>query len=85
MSQLARIKVLVADDHFLIRRSVRNTLEESKITDVQTAADGNEAIDLVQKARDAGRPYDVMDVTTDNGSNVVLYFDISSFFGRELE
>ncbi len=50
MSQLANLKVLVADDHFLIRQFVRNTLQESKITNVQTAADGNEAIiDLVQK------------------------------------
>jgi CheY-like chemotaxis protein len=59
-SQLATLKVLVADDHFLIRQFVRNTLQDSKITNVQTAADGNEAIDLVQKAYDAGQPYDVV-------------------------
>ena len=42
MSQLASLKVLIADDHFLIRQFVRNALQESKITNVQTAADGND-------------------------------------------
>ena len=60
MSQLANLKVLIADDHLLIRQFVRNALQESKITNVQTAADGNEAIDLVQKAFEAGQPYDMV-------------------------
>jgi hypothetical protein len=33
----ASLKVLIADDHFLIRQFVRNVLQGSKITDVQTA------------------------------------------------
>jgi two-component system chemotaxis response regulator CheY len=75
---LASIKVLIADDHFLIRRSVQNTLEEFRITDVQTAADGNEAIDLVQKACDARRPYDIVfldwHMPTISGLGVLGYF-----------
>lgn len=60
MSHIANLKVLVADDHFLIRQFVRNTLQESKISHVATASDGGEAIDLIQKARAEGTPYDVV-------------------------
>jgi two-component system, chemotaxis family, chemotaxis protein CheY len=78
VSQLANLKVLVADDHFLIRQFVRNTLHEAKITDVQTAADGNEAIDLVQKSHDANQPYDVVfldwNMPTISGLEVLSYF-----------
>jgi two-component system chemotaxis response regulator CheY len=78
VSQLANLKVLVADDHFLIRQFVRNTLQDSKITNVQTAADGNEAIDLVQKAYDAGQPYDIVfldwNMPTISGLEVLSYF-----------
>ncbi len=77
-SQLASLKVLVADDHFLIRQFVRNTLQEAKVTNVQTAADGNEAIDLVQKAYDASQPYDVVfldwNMPTISGLEVLSYF-----------
>ncbi|MDR3450256.1 MAG: response regulator [Alphaproteobacteria bacterium] len=78
MSQLARLKVLIADDHFLIRQFVRNTLQEAKVTNVQTAADGNEAIDLVQKSREAGQPYDIVfldwNMPTISGLEVLSYF-----------
>jgi two-component system, chemotaxis family, chemotaxis protein CheY len=60
VSQIANLKVLVADDHFLIRQFVRNTLQESKISNVTTASDGGEAIDLIQKARSEGAAYDVV-------------------------
>ena len=77
-SQLANLKVLVADDHFLIRQFVRNTLQESKITNVQTAADGNEAIDLVQKAYEVNQPYDIVfldwNMPTISGLEVLSYF-----------
>lgn len=78
MSQLAQLKVLIADDHFLVRQFVRNTLQESKITNIQTAADGNEAIDLVQKATEAGQSYDVVfldwNMPTISGIEVLNYF-----------
>ncbi len=78
MSQLANLKVLIADDHFLIRQFVRNTLQDSKITNIQTAADGNEAIDLVQKAYDVNQPYDVVfldwNMPTISGLEVLSYF-----------
>ena len=78
MSQLSHLKVLVADDHFLIRQFVRNALSDSKITDVQTAADGNEAIDLVQKAYEGGHSYDIVfldwNMPTVSGLEVLTYF-----------
>lgn len=76
--QLANLKVLIADDHFLIRQFVRNTLQDSKITNVQTAADGNEAIDLVQKAYEGNQPYDIVfldwNMPTISGIEVLNYF-----------
>ncbi len=78
MSQLALLKILIADDHFLVRQFVRNTLQESKITNIQTAADGNEAIDLVQKAREVNQPFDIVfldwNMPTVSGLEVLNYF-----------
>ncbi len=78
MSQLAQLKVLIADDHFLVRQFVRNTLQEAKISNIQTAADGNEAIDLIQKASEAQQPYDVVfldwNMPTVSGIEVLNYF-----------
>lgn len=78
VSQLSQLKVLIADDHFLIRQFVRNTLQDAKITDIQTAADGNEAIDLIQKAHDAKQSYDVVlldwNMPTISGLEVLSYF-----------
>jgi two-component system chemotaxis response regulator CheY len=78
VSQLAQLKVLIADDHFLVRQFVRNTLQEAKITNIQTAADGNEAIDLIQKAQDVKQPYDIVfldwNMPTISGLEVLNYF-----------
>jgi len=78
VSQLAQLKILIADDHFLVRQFVRNTLQEAKITNIQTAADGNEAIDLVQKAKDVKQPYDIVfldwNMPTISGLEVLNYF-----------
>jgi len=78
VSQLSQLKVLVADDHFLVRQFVRNTLQDAKITNIQTASDGNEAIDLIQKAREVKQPYDVVfldwNMPTISGLEVLNYF-----------
>ena len=82
MSQLSQLRVLVADDHFLVRQFVRNTLVEAKIENIQTAADGNEAIDFVQKAKDANLPYDIVfldwNMPTISGFEVLNYFRAKS-------
>jgi two-component system, chemotaxis family, chemotaxis protein CheY len=76
-SKISDLKILVVDDHFLIRQFVRNTLQEAKIGDVQTAADGNEAIDLIQKAV-GQQPYDVVfldwNMPTISGLEVLSFF-----------
>ncbi len=85
MSQLIHLKILIADDHFLIRQFVRNTLSDAKITNIQTAADGNEAIDLVQKAHDVGQPYDIVfldwNMPTVSGLEVLSYFRAKVEYG----
>jgi two-component system, chemotaxis family, chemotaxis protein CheY len=86
VSQLSQLKVLIADDHFLIRQFVRNTLQEAKITNIQTAADGNEAIDLIQKAFDVKQPYDVVlldwNMPTISGLEVLSYFRAKSEYAN---
>lgn len=78
MNQFADLKVLVADDHFLIRKVVANTLQEARIFDMQMATDGHEVIELVKKARDAGQPYDIVfldwNMPTLSGLEVLNYF-----------
>lgn len=78
MNQLADLKVLVVDDHFLIRQIVCNTLHEAKISNIQTTGDGHEAIELVNKAREAGQPYDIVfldwNMPTITGLEVLNYF-----------
>ena len=78
MTDDGKLSILIADDHFLIRQFVRNTLQEAKITNIQTAADGNEAIDLIQKARDTKQSYDVVlldwNMPTISGLEVLSYF-----------
>ena len=41
-------RVLLADDHQMLRQAVRRALEDSGLTVVGEAADGNEAVNLVQ-------------------------------------
>ncbi len=78
MSQLAQLKILIADDHFLVRQFVRNTLQEAKISNIQTAADGNEAIEMIQKSQEAKQPFDIVfldwNMPTISGLEVLNYF-----------
>ncbi len=80
MSQLVQLRVLIADDHFLVRQFVRNTLQDAKISNIQTAADGNEAIDLIQKAKEVAQPYDIVfldwNMPTISGLEVLNYFRV---------
>lgn len=78
MSQLSNLRILIADDHFLIRQFVRSILQQAQISNVQTAADGNEAVDMVQNAKEAGMPYDMVfldwNMPTMSGLEVLSYF-----------
>lgn len=85
MSQLAQLKVLIADDHFLVRQFVRNTLQDAKITNIQTAADGNEAIELIQKATGVNQAYDIVfldwNMPTISGLEVLNFFRAKPEYG----
>ncbi|MGB4101659.1 MAG: response regulator [Alphaproteobacteria bacterium] len=83
MSQLTSLRVLVADDHFLIRQFVRNTLQEAKIVNVATASDGNEAIELIQKAKDDKAAYDI--VFLDWNMPTISGLEVLSFFRAKAE
>ena len=80
MSELANLKILVVDDHFLVRQFVTNTLKEANVQSVMTANDGNEAIDLVQKSHDEGAPFDIVlldwNMPTVSGIEVLSYFRV---------
>lgn len=73
---MPNLKVLIVDDH--AHKFVRMALADSKVINVQTAADGDEAIDLVQKAYDARQPYDIVfldsNMPTISGQEVLSYF-----------
>jgi CheY-like chemotaxis protein len=76
--QLSNLKVLIADDHLLIHQLVGNMLRDFQITDIQTAASGHRAIDLIQQATGAGQPYDIVfldwNMPTLSGLEVLSYF-----------
>lgn len=82
VSQIANLKVLVADDHFLIRQFVRNTLQEAKISNVATASDGSEAIELIQKAKSEQAAFDIVfldwNMPTISGLEVLSFFRAKS-------
>ena len=57
---------------------MRNTLQEAKISNVATASDGGEAIDMIQKAREEKASYDIVfldwNMPTISGLEVLSYF-----------
>ncbi|MCL2474343.1 MAG: response regulator [Alphaproteobacteria bacterium] len=83
MNQLNTLKILIADDHFLIRQFVTNALMELKIENVQGANDGNEAIDMIQRAKQEGAPYDV--VFLDWNMPTILGIEVLSYFRAKPE
>jgi two-component system chemotaxis response regulator CheY len=54
------IKILIADDHFLLRQVLTNVMREKGINNIDTAADGKIARDMVEHAYSEGSPYDVV-------------------------
>ncbi len=72
------LKVLIVDDHFLMRQLVHNVLDTVPIKNVENAKDGSEAIDVIQNAFDAQQPYDIVfldwHMPTLSGLEVLTYF-----------
>jgi two-component system, chemotaxis family, chemotaxis protein CheY len=76
-------KILVADDHFLIRQFVKRTLMDIGITDVQTVNDGSEAIEAATQALHLRTPYDI--IFLDWNMPVLSGIDALSFIRSKAE
>lgn len=60
MPSEAQPKVLIADDHFLIRQFVKRTLVDSGIEKIELVNDGNEAIEFINKSIDEKDLFDII-------------------------
>jgi two-component system chemotaxis response regulator CheY len=59
-SDFSQLKILIVDDHFLIRQFVRRTLIDAGLSRIDMANDGQEAIDALEKAAMLNDIYDVL-------------------------
>jgi two-component system chemotaxis response regulator CheY len=69
---------LIVDDHFLVRRVMRQTLASFGVSAMQTAGNGQEAIAMLHAARASGAPYDV--VFLDWTMPIVSGLEVLSYF-----
>jgi CheY-like chemotaxis protein len=80
-------RVLIVDDHLVMRQIVRNVLRDRcKITNTETAADGAEAIRLLEKAYANHCPFDIVfldwNMPNVSGLEVLSYFRGKTQFDR---
>lgn len=54
------LRVLVVDDHMMMRTMVSQHLEKLGFTDIETANNGQEAIKKIQLAAERGNPYHIL-------------------------
>lgn len=57
---LSSLRVLLADDHFLIRQFVRRTLMDAGMQDIDMANDGNEAVEFLTASLKNNKLYDIV-------------------------
>ncbi len=55
-----QLKILIADDHFLIRQFVKRTLMDSGMENVELVNDGNEAVDAINVSIEKKDLYDIV-------------------------
>jgi two-component system chemotaxis response regulator CheY len=53
-------RILIADDHFLIRQFVKRSLMDNGFSQVELVNDGNEAVDAIGKSMQEGNLYDIV-------------------------
>jgi two-component system, chemotaxis family, chemotaxis protein CheY len=74
-TELPSLKVLIADDHFLIRQFIRRALTDAGMMNVDMAHDGDEAMDFINRADDTNNVYDVLfldwNMPVQSGSDVL--------------
>ena len=59
-SVLKNLKVLVVDDHTMMRTLVSQNLEALGVSNLTTATNGNEALQEIKQAYETGQPYHVV-------------------------
>ncbi|MDX1922733.1 MAG: response regulator [Alphaproteobacteria bacterium] len=70
-------KILIADDHFLIRQFVKRTLVDSGMENVDMVNDGNEAIEAINTSIEKKDLYDI--VFLDWNMPVMAGIDVLSY------
>jgi len=78
MIDLAKIKTLIVDDHFLARQFMSGILSEYHITRMEAAEDGMDARNLIEDAHKKGDPFNIVFLDWSmprlNGLEVLRYF-----------
>jgi YesN/AraC family two-component response regulator len=77
------LKILIADDHFLMRQILVIALHEKNIKLVDTAADGQIARDMINRAYIDRHPYDI--VFLDWEMPVIAGIDILKYFREQYQ
>ena len=57
---LAEYRFLIADDHLLLRQTVSKVLGEMSVKTIDWAMDGQDTIEKIRAAYDAGAPYSIV-------------------------
>jgi two-component system chemotaxis response regulator CheY len=78
VDQLSTLRILIVDDHFLIRQFMREALSGFGVYAIETATDGREAIAKLQAAHASAAPYDV--VFLDWTMPIVSGLEVLSYF-----
>lgn len=60
MSHVPQPKILIADDHFLIRQFVKRTLMDSGLDRVDMVNDGNDAVEAINASIEKKDLYDIV-------------------------
>lgn len=60
MTDKLNLRILIADDHFLIRQFVRRSLMDAGLSHIDMVSDGNEAVDVLNKSLTAATLYDIV-------------------------
>lgn len=77
MASSSSPRILIADDHFLIRQFVRRTLMDNNLNDVDMVNDGNEAVEAITDSLKRNNPYEIVlldwNMPTLSGIDVLAY------------
>jgi len=82
----APLKILIVDDYEMVRVMLKRCLAQLGYSNVEEATDGKMALEMTQKASDAGQPYTVifsdLNMPTMNGFEFLAAVRKSPAFGK---